>query len=88
MIARLEPGHACSAFDDDARGLVSENRRKLPRRLAFVGVQIRVTQPGRLDMDEDFSLARSFELDGFDRERLVDAVNHGCADVQRHEDFL
>ena len=85
VIADFELRDARPALDDDARGLVSENRRKLPRHFAFVGVQVGVAQAGRLHLQEHFAGARAFELHFFDDERLIRAVHDGRADIQRHE---
>ena len=87
MIADFELRDAWPAFDDDACRLVAENRRKLPRDFAFVGVQIGVAQAGRLHLHEHFAGAGAFQLYRFDDERLIRAVHDGRADIQRHEEF-
>jgi hypothetical protein len=87
VIADFELRDAGSAFDDYARCLVAENRRKLPRDFAFVGVQIGVAQAGRLHLHEHFAGARAFQLYFFDDERLIRAVHDGRADIQRHAEF-
>jgi hypothetical protein len=86
VIADFELRDTRPAFDDHARSFVPENRGKLPRDLAFVGVQIGVAQAGRLHLHEDFASARAFELNFLDDERLIRAVHDGRADIQRHED--
>jgi hypothetical protein len=88
VIADFELRDARAAFDDDARGLVPENRGKLPRNLAFVSVQIGVAQTSRLHLHEHFAGTRAFQLHFFDDERLIRAVHDGRADIQRHEGFL
>ena len=85
VIAHLELRDARTALDDDARRFVAEDRRKLPRHFAFVGVQVGVAQAGRLHLHQHFAGARTFELHFFDDERLIRAVHDGRADIQRHE---
>ncbi len=86
VIARLELRNARSAFDDDARRFVAENRRELPRQFPLVDMQIGVTQPGRLHMDEHFACTGAVELHVFNGKGLIRAVHDGGADVQGHDD--
>ena len=62
VIADLELRDPRAALDDDARRFMAENRGKLPRHLAFVGVQVGVAQAGRFHLHQHFAGAWTFEL--------------------------
>jgi hypothetical protein len=84
VIAPAETGDARTAFHDNAGCFVSEDGRKCPRQLAFVHVQIGMTQARCLDLDQHFAFAGIRKLDGFDGEWLVGAVQDGRANLHGH----
>jgi hypothetical protein len=72
VIAFLHAGHATSDIDHDARALMAENGRKQPlgisaRQREFVGV----ANAGRFDLDQNFAVTGSIELNGGDFQRLT-----------------
>jgi hypothetical protein len=80
VIARLQRAHALADLDDHACAFVTEDRREQALRIrSRQGVRIGVADPGRLDLDQHLASARSFELDLFDRQRLVGSVGNGGA---------
>ena len=78
VVAFLQPLDARADVDDDARAFVAEDRGKQ----AF-GIRagqrelVGVADAGRLDLDQHFSRFRTFEIDGFDRERRARLVRDG-----------
>ena len=80
MVALLQAGHAGADLGHDAGALMAEDRREDAFRIAareseFIGV----ADAGRLDFDQHFAGARTFEVDGFQAERLAGLAGHGGA---------
>ena len=86
VIADGHRGHAGSDVDDHARTFVSEDRRK-----QSLGVRtgerecVGVADTGGLDLDQDFTSARSSDFDVFDREGLVGSVGDGGAGLHARD---
>ncbi len=71
MVALADALHPGADFDDDARALVAENRRKQTFRVrAGQGEIVGVANAGRLDLDQNLAFTRAFEIDLGDFERL------------------
>ncbi len=71
-----------SDVDDDARALVTEDRRKQTlgigaRAREFVGV----ADAGRLDLDQHLAGLRPRQLHGFDGQGRSCLVSHRCANI-------
>ena len=82
MIADLDAGHATTDLDDDARPLVTQNRREeafgvLAGERELVGV----ADAGRLDLDHDLAGAGPLELDRLDGERFSCSMSDGSANL-------
>src|SRR5437879_12688918 len=72
MIACLDRRHARPYFADDARTLMTEDRRKDSFAVkAIERVSVGVTDSGRLYLDEDFTGLRAFQIDLDDFKRLL-----------------
>ena len=82
VVALFDRGDARPDIDDDARALVTEDRRKQPFRVgAREGEFVGVANPGRLDLDQNFAGARAFELHSRHFERFAGGGCHGGANI-------
>jgi hypothetical protein len=72
VIARLDRRHARPYFADDARALMTKDRRKDSFAVEAVKrVGVGVANPGRLYFDENFAGLRAFQIDLNDFKRLL-----------------
>ena len=73
-ITGCDVGHACADFRDDARSLVTDHHRQGSRSYAFDRREIRMAEPGSLDLDQHLAGTRSFEIERLDPERTALSV--------------
>jgi hypothetical protein len=78
VVALLERGHAGADVDHDARAFVAEDGREDAFRVgAGERVVVGVADAGGLDLDQHLAELRSFEVDGFDGQRLAGLPGDG-----------
>ena len=83
MVSDPYGGDAGAHLGDDRTALVAEDRREQAFRIGSgQGEGVGVTDAGRFDFEKDLSCLRSFEIDGFDRERHTGPVCHSGFDFQ------
>ena len=80
MVALRQARHAAPDIGNDAGTLMSKNCRKQPLGIGagqrkFIGM----TDPGRLDLDQNLAVPWSVELDSLDGQRLSGLVSDGSA---------
>jgi hypothetical protein len=88
VIAFLHAGHPAADIDHDAGALMAEDRREQSFGIGagqreFIGV----ADAGRLDLDQHFALARTFELDGRHFQRLARGDSNGGTNIHRNSSF-
>ena len=66
MIADLDLAYAGADLAHDARAFMARHRRQLARPHAFDGRQVRVTEAGGGDLDQDLAGAGAVQLHLFD----------------------
>ncbi len=80
MIALLCRGYALADIDHHARALMAEDGGEQALRIgAGKGELVGVADAGGFDLDQHFALARAFQVNGFDRERLSGLKGNGGA---------
>ena len=85
VITRLEAGDAFSHFNDDPRAFMSHDGWEQPFRIcARQRVCVGMTDAGRLDFNQTFTLARSFELHLFNLQRLARSDGHSRTHFHTH----
>src|SRR5262249_44719144 len=80
-VAGLHHGDALAHALHGAGALVAEHGRHGDGRLAFLEVQVAAADTGRAYLDEDLAVLGRVQLDGLDRVRLVDVVEHSGGDA-------
>ena len=82
MITDGERPHAGTDFLDDARALMTQNRREEALRIvAAQRKRVRMTNTGRREAHEAFTLLRAAELDFVDFERFPGLYGYGGFDL-------
>ena len=80
VIALFHAGHAGADIGHDAGAFMAEDRRENAFGIAAGQREfVRVADAGRLDFDQHFAGARTFEVHGFQAERLAGLAGHGGA---------
>src|SRR5207244_7627658 len=83
VIARAHPCHAFADFAHDASAFVPEHERRARRPIAARRMQVAVTNPGGLYLDQYLARARRFEFGLFNGERRSLLPQNSGFDIHR-----